>query len=70
MRIIRRSIIYDRLEDIGLDIQLRVDETEKGGVPFGIDVGCVDHWISDKDMETLAKLFTKAVRIRKAALKK
>jgi len=63
------STITDHLYSRGDGLTVQVEHQENDNVPIGIKVGCVDEWLTEDDVKVLVKVLSKALRIRKAALK-
>ncbi|KKK83851.1 hypothetical protein LCGC14_2789210 [marine sediment metagenome] len=64
MKTTTRTIIYETLKDSGQKVEVRVDNEGPDKLPYGIDVGCVDEWLTDKDFDTLLTVLTKAKSLR------
>jgi len=64
MKTTTRTIIYETLKDSGREVEVRVDNECPDKCPYGIDVGCIDEWLTDKDFDTLLTVLTKAKSLR------
>ena len=69
MRVEVSSFIFDEMPDSGHDVRVIAEHGEGPEKAFAITVGCVDHWLSEPDFNTLYKCMTRAKRERKEALK-
>lgn len=59
-----RTLITEHLKGLNLDIEVRVDNTKIDKRPYGIDVGCVDEWLTDADFNALLKVLNEAQSLR------
>ena len=65
MKTSTRTIIFEHLKGMDRDIEVRVDNNKVSEkLPYGIDVGCVDEWISDADFDALLAVLNKAKSLR------
>ncbi len=70
MKTTTRTIIYEHLKDSANEIEVRVDNNKDAkDQPYGIDVGCVDQWLSDADFDLLLAVLNKAKSLREAPKK-
>ena len=64
MKIAARTIITEHLKGLNQNIEVRVDNTTSDNMPYGIDVGCVDEWLTDGDFTALLRVLQKAESLR------
>ena len=70
MKITTRTILYEHFKGLGSDIEVRIDNNQPAkDLPYGIDVGCVDEWLSDADFDALLAVLNKAKSLREVPKK-